>query len=502
MAQDVLSNGFVQLCIDPNLNFYDTAARMLVIGPALDGPTEELVTGSIAAVNSERDLVEMFGEGSILTEALRVVLCQAPTVKVEALPIADAADAVAAQYTVTITGPATSDGRFTMFFGNDGYDVDFRVTAGMTATQIAAALAAAIGDNFPYSAAAALGVVTLTAKNKGTIGNYLNPIYNWSGRRNYAPEGVTVAVARSVDGTGAGTVPNLIDITGECCYDVVVYLGDDDAGQQVLKDYLTDAWSCDKPQCFGQGYVFNAGTLGEVLAFGDNSAELCRLAYAEDSFDFPWLTVAAYAAASAAIALTNPEQSIQGSELGLLSCIRLPQSCASPWTYDERLQLQDQGFVTYGPSGFGLGALTNPQIYNDVTNYLYDDLGRANATYRDANSRRLAKSTALSIAEQLNTYNGLGLFTKNTRIRPGVKGTNPRLILADLRNWAKENIGVLFSEFDNIDQDIKVQTDFEVAQKCRGVPSLLHVNFRYQPPVRIGQIKTNLQPKLLDNCDR
>jgi hypothetical protein len=166
------------------------------------------------------------------------------------------------------------------------------------------------------------------------------------------------------------------------------------------------------------------------------------------------------------------------------------------------LQLQAAGFVTYGPSGFGFGELTNPQIYNDVTNYLYDDLGRDNATFRDASSRRLAAATALSIAEQLNTYNGLALFTKNTKVNPGTKGTNKRLILADLRDWAKRNIGVIFSEFDNIDQDIRVRTDFEIADKCRGNPSLLHVDFRYRPPVRIGQIKTNLQPKLFDNCDR
>jgi phage tail sheath gpL-like len=503
MAQDVLSNGFVQLCIDPNLNFYEGACRMLVIGPATDGPTEVLVPNQIVAVNNERDLVELFGQGSVLTEALRVAMRECPSnIKLEALPLEMLEADVATQYTITITGPATTDGRFTMFLGNDTYNVDFRVTAGMTATQIAAALAAAIPDDFLYSAAAAAGVVTLTAKTKGTTGNYLNPIYNWSGRRNYAPEGVTVVVARSVDGVGAPVVPNLINLTGECCYNVVAYLGDDDAGQQVLKDYLDDAWSCEKPQCFGHGYVYNAGTLGEVLAFGDNAGVLSRLAFAEDSYDLPFLTLTAYAALSACSACSNPELNIQGPENGVLSSIRLPQSCSSPWTYDERLQLQDQGFVTYGPSGFGFGELTNPQIYNDVTNYLYDDLGRDNATFRDASSRRLASATALSIATQLNTYNGLALFTKNTRVRQGVKGTNPRLILADLRAWAKQNIGIIFSEFDNIDQDIRVRTDFEVADKCRGNPSLLHVDFRYRPPVRIGQIKTNLQPKLFDNCDR
>jgi phage tail sheath gpL-like len=503
MAQDVLSNGFVQLCIDPNLNFYDGACRMLIIGTAIDGPTEDLVPNQIVTVNNERDLIEMFGQGSVLTESIRVAMCNcAGNIQIDALPLAANEDDVAAVYTMTIAGTATTDGRFTLFMGNDTYNLDIRITAGMTAAQIATAVAAAVDDNFLYSAAAVAATVVFTSRTPGAVGNFFNPIYNWSGRRNYAPEGVTVTVAQTTEGEGAAVVPDLINLTGECCYNVVAFLNEDDAGQQVVEDYLTDAWSCDKPQCFGHGYVYNHGTLGEVLSTGNNAAVLSRLAYALNSYDLPYLTLAAYASLTACTACASPELSIQGPQNGVLTCIRLPQSCSSPWTYDERIQLQDAGFVTYGPSGFGFGALTNPQIYNDVTNYLYDDLGRDNATYRDASSRRLASATALSIAEQLNTYNGLALFTKNTRVRPGTKGTNPRLILADIRDWAKRNIGVIFSEFDNIDQDIRVRTDFEVADKCRGKPSLLHVDFRYRPPVRIGQIKTNLQPKLFDNCDR
>jgi phage tail sheath gpL-like len=503
MAQDVLSNGFVRLCIDPSLNFYDGACRMLVIGQGFDGSVGSFIPNVIQQVNSERDLIEMFGEGSVLTEALRKVFCTcAQGIQLFGLGVADPAAGVAAEYETTITGPATADGRFTLFLGEADYNIDINVKSGQTATQIAAAVVAAVSDNFPYAATAALGVITWTAKNKGVVGNVLNPVYNWAGRRNYAPGGVTVATTRTTDGTGDPILPDLINLTGECCYSVAAYLGPDVAGQEALRDYLRDAWSCDKPQCFGAGYVYDVGTLGEVLATSDNSPELSRLAVAVDGYDLPYLTLAAYAALTACTACTSPELSVQGPENGVLSCILVPQSCAAPWTFDERTQLRDAGFVTYGPSGFGTGELTNPQIYNDITNYLYDDLGRANATFRDANSRRLAASTALSIAAQLNTYNGLALFTRNTKINQGTKGTNPRLILADLRAWAKNNIGILFSEFDNIDRDIKVQTDFDRAAKCQGKPDLLWVDFAYRPPVRIGQINTNLQPKVLDNCAR
>lgn len=504
MAQDILANGFVQLCIDTSLNFYDGKCRILIEGQALETEAGFTLTPDvIVPVNNERDLIGLFGRGSVLTEALRKALCECGQgIQLFAIGRADPAAGVAAVYTATITGPATSDGRFTLFLGNDDYNIDVEVESGDTVADIAAKVVAAVSEDFPYEAAAVATGVTFTAKNTGLVGNYLNPVYNWSGRQNYAPAGVTVETVRTTAGTGSPPALDLISLTGECCYNVVAYLGEDEENQDAIRDYIRDAWSCEKPQCFGHGYTYSAGTLGQVLATGDNSPELSRLAFAVDSYDLPWLTLAAYAARSACIACTRPETSVQGPENGVLSCITVPQSCSSPWSYDERLQLQAAGFVTYGPSGSGSGALTNLQIYNDVTNYLYDDLGRANVTFRDTNSRRLAAATALSIAEHLNTYNGLALFTKNTDVRQGVKGTNPRLILADLRAWAKENIGVLFSEFDDIDEDIKVQTDFDRAASCQGNPNLLWVDFRYQPPLRIGQIRTNMQPKVLDNCDR
>lgn len=500
MAQDALANGFVQLCIDPSLNFYDGKCRVLLEGQALG---TGFTADQIVQVVNERDLVALFGRASVLTEALRVAFCECgQNIDLFALPRADAASAVAAIYTATITGPATGDGRFTLFLGHPDYNIDVEVNSGDTVAVIAGKVAAAASADFPYTVAATATGVTFTAKNKGTIGNYLNPVYNWQGRQNYAPAGVTVATVATTPGSVDPPALDLVALTGECCYNIVAYLGNDDPNQDALKDYIADAWSCEKPQCFGQGYVFDAGSLGQVLARGDNSAELVRVAYALDSFDLPYLTLASYAAKSGCIACTNPEVSVQGPDNGVLSCVAIPSSCSSPWTYDERLQLQAAGFVVYGPSGSGFGQLTNPQIYNDVTNYLYDELGRANTTFRDASSRRLASATAIEIAEQLNSYNGLALFTKNTTVREGIKGTNPRLILADLRAWALDNVGVLFSEFRNIDQDIKVRTDFEVAAACQGDPNLLHVDFRYQPPLRIGVIRTNLQPQMLDNCDR
>jgi hypothetical protein len=501
MAQSVLADGFVNLCIDPSLNFYDGKCRVLVEGQADGSATAD----ALRPVPSSRNIDDLFGEGTVLSLALKKVFCTCPNnVEVFAIPRADPSGAVAAQYTWTFTGTATSDGRIEIFAIDKDYSINILVEEGDTPTVIAGNVLAALPDDFPYTAVQAAGVLTLTAISTGTVGNFLEAIYNWRNMPDYAPEGVTFAQVQSVAGTGELLPLDYAALLGTCCYSCFALLSGGDAYQTAWQLYLESLWSCDTPQCFGHGYTYNSGSLGQILARGTNAAVFNRVAQGLGSDDPipPWLKVAAYAALSCCTACASPELSIQGQNYGVLSCLFMPESCVIPFTYDEQVQLKEAGFVVMGPLTSGQGAYTNPYVFNDVTNYLYDDLNRPNATFRDTNSRRLLTSTAIAIATELQQYSALALFTKNTNIRQGIFGTNKRLMQGNIRAWAKENVGVLFGEFDNIENDIVLQDDFEVMPACQGVPGKLHLKLRYRQPVRIGQINTLLQPQLLDNCVR
>lgn len=508
MAQDLLADGFVDLCIDPSLNAFDGNCRVLIEGQYIVNPLlpVAIVPDKTIKITSTRDIDAMFGAGSVLSIMLRTAFCECPSsfFEIHALPRLDAAGSTKAEYTLTVTGPATSDGNVDIFLGNGGtsfpWAVSVPVQSGDTATAIAAAIAAAVPASFPYTVTAAAGVVTFVAKNAGTVGNYLNPVINWHGRANWLPNGVTFAVAQTVVGAGDPPAINYADVTGTCCFSCYTTSQIAVLRQRELRDHIRDAWSCDKPQCFGHGYTYSVGTLGQTLLYGDNSAELSRVAFPVNDVNFPWQVVAAYMARSCCTACTNPELSTQGRDNGELRCIKRPQTCTQPWNNADLELLGDQAFVTYLPKTGGGGALTSLYIVNDVTNYLFDDEGRPNATFRDTNSRRLAQRTALAIAEKLQEFNGLGLFTKNTRIREGTRGTNPRLILAAMHAWSKSEVGRLFSEFDNIEQDVTLQTDFQRQPPCQGMPGKLWLNYRYRPPVRLSQIAVTMQPKLLDNC--
>ena len=515
MSIDSLRDGFVNLCFDPSLNVLQGACRVLFEGQFYQDtglgctPAEP---DKLIKVTTPRDINCLFGLGSVLAESLhRAFTCCGDNTGIEiyAIPRADAAGSVKAEYTMTFGGTATTDGRIDIFWIDGAYNVSVYVTAGMTREEIAVAvhdaydaLETGSGTSLPMGHSDSGNVVTFVAKNGGTVGNCFGPaLFNWHARNDYLPEGVTFEFAQTVVGSGNPVPLDYSAILGECCYCCIGMLYDDPLWQNGMIAYVKDAWACDNPQCFGHSYTYNSGTLGQILATDTNSPEVSRMAQCCTDPNPGWLKVAAYTAVSCCRTVNNPELSIQGPQNGLLNCVIQPESCSQCFTFDEQEQLRLNGYVVTVPVAGGSGHPTYPYVTNDITNNRYDEEGRPNLTWRDTNSRRLAAEVADELAKQLQVYNGIGLFTKNTTIKRGIKGTNPRLILGSVRTWAKDNVGILFSEFEDIDNDITLQTDFEVAPPCRGMPGKLHLNMIYRPPVRIDDFTVNLKPRLLDNCN-
>ena len=115
----------------------------------------------------------LFGPGSIAHRMARAVFAVNPQALVEIIALDDAASSVAATAALTLTGTATGSGSIVCFVGNERIEVG--IASADTPTTIAANLVAAINaaTHLPVTAANAAGVLTLTAKNKGTVGNQL-----------------------------------------------------------------------------------------------------------------------------------------------------------------------------------------------------------------------------------------------------------------------------------------------------------------------------------------
>ncbi|MDA8413026.1 MAG: phage tail sheath subtilisin-like domain-containing protein [Desulfobacteraceae bacterium] len=148
------------------------AQRMLIIA-------QRLAAGTVAAllptkVFSSTDAANYFGSGSMAHLMVRTAIAENPYLDLTVCALDDAGAGAAATGTITITGPATGPGILDLYIGSRR--IEIAIASADAATAIAAALNTAIGaiPDLPVTAGVALGVVTLTARHKGLVGNQIS----------------------------------------------------------------------------------------------------------------------------------------------------------------------------------------------------------------------------------------------------------------------------------------------------------------------------------------
>lgn len=148
------------------------AQRLLLVG-------QMLATGTKAAnvavqIYSPADAALYWGAGSVMHRMALAAAKISRYIEVWGIGQSDAAASTAATSTLTIAGTAATAG--TTLLVNLGTDqVQVGVLQGDTPTALAARIVTTLGaiPELPVTAASAAGVVTLTAKNKGSVGNQL-----------------------------------------------------------------------------------------------------------------------------------------------------------------------------------------------------------------------------------------------------------------------------------------------------------------------------------------
>ena len=118
------------------------------------------------------DAINRFGQGSELHRMFRRVVAFNTTTPVYAVAVTESAGANAT-LAVTFATTAAANGSVRFYMGDEF--VDTAVTSGDTVTAIAANVAASINTRLDWAvtATSAVGVLTVTAKNKGLRGNWL-----------------------------------------------------------------------------------------------------------------------------------------------------------------------------------------------------------------------------------------------------------------------------------------------------------------------------------------
>lgn len=205
--------------------------RMLIVGQKLAAGTVAQKVATL--IFSDKEAETYFGAGSMCHLMVRAAIKANAYLDLTVIALDDAGAGVAASGTVTFTGPATSAGALTLYIGNQ--KVVIAIAATDTATVIAAALVAQIAKqpDLPVTATSALGVVTLTAKNKGICGNNINLAYDLTGAA-----GVTAAIVAMANGATNPTLQDALTVAFAEKYDIVVTPYNNQTDLVTLRDHL------------------------------------------------------------------------------------------------------------------------------------------------------------------------------------------------------------------------------------------------------------------------
>lgn len=255
----------------------------------------QVPAGVLTDVFTDVDAGKFFGFGSQLHMMASAAINTYPGMALQAIAMDDAAGGTAATGTITATGSATAAGTLTAYIANDVVTV--AIAAADTPAIIAAALVAAITarPDIPVTAAAAVGVVTLTAKNKGTLGNQIKVSTVISGAT-----GVTAPVVALASGaTDPTSLAATLATVFTAGHTIIATSLNDVPNLQLLRAHL-DSVSGALEQRGAIGVAGHVGTLAQstTLAGAINSGRI-TVGLVPATLSMPFEVAAAYAALAA-----------------------------------------------------------------------------------------------------------------------------------------------------------------------------------------------------------
>jgi phage tail sheath gpL-like len=401
--------------------------RALIIGQITAAGTAQ--PGVPVISQGVADAAAIGGSGSMLHLMVQAYRRSDNFGELWCLPLADAGGATAAAGTVTFTAAATANGTFTLYVG--GVAVAMPVVPAQTVAQLATALAAAINatPKLPVTAAAAAGVVTITAINKGPCGNDIDLRLNYLGTRGgeATPAGLAAAIVQM---TGGATAPNLaaaLANLGDMSFDFIACPYTDATSLAAIGSLLNDStgrWSWSS-QLYGHAFAAARGTLGTLTTLGltRNDQHVSIMGF-NDSPTPAWLWAASLTGAVATSVRADPALPMQ--------TVRLEGVLAPPLA--SRFQLTDRNVLLYdGISTFTAGDDGSVAIDNLITTYQKNGAGAPDDSYLQVETLFTLAYVLRALKSVVTSkYSRVKLADNGTRVAGPGNVVTPNMIRADL----------------------------------------------------------------------
>jgi phage tail sheath gpL-like len=358
--------------------YFSQNLRTLIIGQKLSAAGGAVNTPMLVSRTDEAKTLA--GQGSIAARMHELYRMNDATGEVWMLLLDDLGAGVAAVNTATVTGNATESGTLALYIA--GQKLQVPVVLADTPTLVAAAIAAAINANanLPVTATSAVGVVTITNKHKGAIGNDVKFQLNYRGLAGgeKTPAGVTVAFAQTVPGTGVSVLTTALAALGDEEYDFIIHPYTDSTSLDAFKTLLNDTtgrWAYNR-QIYGHTYTAKADTFANLVSLGlaRNDQHATIAGYEAGVPNPSWEYAAAYGARNAVFISADPARPTQTGELiGIL-----PAPASGRFIQTERGTLLNSGIATSYVGG------SAQRVERAITTYQKNAWNQTDPSYLDS----------------------------------------------------------------------------------------------------------------------
>jgi phage tail sheath gpL-like len=351
-----------------------------------------------------------------------------------------------------------------------------------TVTTCAAEIVAAVNalSNLPVTAANVNGIVTFTARNKGTLGNAIDLRFAWLGAigGETLPTSFAATIVAMAGGATDPTVTAAFAALGDQLFDYIVQPWTD-AGNlnacQAAMGFTGGRWSWNR-MVWGMVFTAYSGTLSQAQTLGltrnDPFTSILPVDPASPTPIWEWL---ASAIAVTAVALgDDPARPIQGIEI---------PNVLSPPPGTGRVTLAGRNTLLYsGMSCFEVGDDGVSRISRLVSTYQTNQFGQNDIAYLSVEKNFTLMASLRDLRTQYNAdFPRFKLAHDGTRAGLAKQVVTPSLLYAWLvarMRWQEEEMGWLDdvdAMIPNIDVEINAQN-----------PDRADMIF---PPPLIGQLR-------------
>ncbi|HEX7821043.1 MAG TPA: phage tail sheath subtilisin-like domain-containing protein [Sphingobium sp.] len=428
---------------------YEVNNRILLVG-------QKLAAGPIAALTpirifDEATAIAAFGRGSMLARMAKFAKAADRYSDIWAIALEDPGAGVQATQTLTFTGPATAAGTIALLIA--GQAVETGIASASTATQAAVAAAAAINGmpDLPVTATSAAGVVTVTARHKGTCGNDIDIRHSFRDGETL-PAGLTLAIAAATAGTSDPDYATVWTVIGDEDFRTIIVGNATATTLLAVEAELNDRWGPLR-MLESTAYAAKRGSVGTATTFGNaRNNPLVSTIGTGLSPTAPWEWAASYGAIVGYYSAIDPARPFRTLALpGVIAPVT-----GARFTRAERELLLRDGISTWNAQPDGTVV-----IERAITMYQVNGAGVADTAFLDVNTPLTLAYIRQSVrARVLLKYPRHKLADDGTNFSPGQAIVTPIIIRAELialaREW--EEAGLV----ENIDQfvaDIIVERD-------------------------------------------